>query len=480
MRQDSLLDKLRDHGEQGPYPFHMPGHKRNPPRPDGLPWKLDITEIDGFDDLHQAEGLLARGMERAARLWGSKRAFYLVGGSSCGILAGIRAAAPHGSKVLVGRNCHRSVFHALELADLRPVYLTPPALPSPGIWGSLPPRLVEEALDREPEIRLVILTSPTYEGVISDIASIAAICHRRGIPLLVDEAHGAHLGFSPFFGPGAVAAGADLVIQSLHKTLPSLTQTALAHLQGDLVSPGELARQLAIFQTSSPSYPLMASIDSCVRLLEEDAPALFARWEERLAAFYRQMSGLRHLRVLDGADPLIFARDPGKILISAGDTGRTGPWLMETLRRRFSLELEMAQGSCALAMTGLWDSREGMDRLAAALLELDGELSSVPGENLLPALPPAPPQVMTIARALSLPGKTVPLSQSVGLVSREYVWAYPPGVPVLTPGEEITPALLDCLRLWEEKGIRPRSTTGSLPHGLETVERSPLTAKEGN
>ena len=474
MKQDSLLENLQRYSREGAYPFHMPGHKRNPPREDGLPWRLDITEIDGFDDLHHPVGILQAGMERAARLWGSRRAFFLVGGSTCGILAAIRAVAPEGSRVLTARNCHRSVFHGIELCRLRPVYLTPPVDRSSGIWGSLSPRQVEEALDRDPQIALVILTSPTYEGVLSDVGAIAALCHRRGIPLLVDEAHGAHLGVSSAFGPGAVAAGADLVVQSLHKTLPSLTQTALLHLQGELVAEEEVARQLSIFQSSSPSYPLMASIDQCIRLVEEEGSEWFPRWKDRLARFSRQVEGLERLRVLcNGKDrpaehPAFWGMDPSKLVISTRGTSLTGPQLKNQLRERYALELEMAQGEYALAMTGLWDREEGMDRLARALLTIDGQVERRPAEETV-SLPEAPPQILTIAAARKAPGRLVPLSRSAGAICREYVWAYPPGIPLLAPGQQVTGAVLRSLAEMASSGVELHSTSGRLPEELEVV-----------
>ena len=213
------------------YPLHMPGHKRRVRPAPGLDcYAWDLTEIDGADDLHDADGILADAMARTAALYGARRCWYLVGGSTVGLLAGIRALAPFGSTVIAARNCHKAVYHAIELGHLTVHYLTPPADPQFGVYGSVRPADVAAALDAEPGAKCVILTSPTYEGVLSDVRSIAEICHDRGVTLLVDEAHGAHyLPFAAQYGwqGGAVAAGADLVVQSAHKTLPSLTQTAI-------------------------------------------------------------------------------------------------------------------------------------------------------------------------------------------------------------------------------------------------------------
>jgi len=276
MDEKSLLQLLRENGEAGRLPFHMPGHKRNTerfPHLQHLSAAEDITEIDGFDNLHGAEGILAESMHSAAELWHSDRSFFLINGSSCGILAGIRALTKRGDTVIVSRNAHKSVYHAIELCGLRPVFLMPPWDGERGMFLSLPPAAVEDALIRYPEASLVILTSPTYEGVLSDVASIARIAHGHDASLLVDEAHGAHLLGDPF-PRGAVLSGADLAVQSLHKTLPALTQTAVLHVCGTRVDRARLEHQLAVFETSSPSYLLLASMDGCVRALRENTGLL--------------------------------------------------------------------------------------------------------------------------------------------------------------------------------------------------------------
>ena len=270
----SLEETLLEYARSDLLPMHMPGHKRRgSPSGENLPFALDVTEVEGMDDLHDAHGILAEGMARAAALYGSDRAFYLVGGSTVGILAAIRAAVRPGDAVILARNCHRSVYHAAELCRLRPHYLMPSAELDFGVCASVSPDALARALEDCPDARLAVITSPTYEGVISDVAALASLCHKRGIPLLVDQAHGAHLGFGGL-PAGAVAVGADLVVQSLHKTLPSLTQTALLHVSGNRIDSAAVERQLSVFETSSPSYPLMASIDRCVRRMDKQGEVL--------------------------------------------------------------------------------------------------------------------------------------------------------------------------------------------------------------
>ena len=438
-----LLDRLKAYGPL--YPMHMPGHKRRLGR-DELPFSWDMTEVEGVDDLHEAQGILKEAMDRTAALHGAEKTWYLVGGSTCGLLAGIRALAPDGSGILVGRNCHKSVYHAIELGHLQAHYLTPPVDPRFSVYGSISPGAVEKALEEFPGCACVVITSPTYEGVISDVRGIAEVCRRRGIPLLVDEAHGAHLGLFPGWPDSAVRCGADLVVESAHKTLPSLTQTALLHLPaGSLADPQEVERQLDIFETSSPSYPLMASLDSCTSLLLSRGEELFRSWLQTLWEYDQKVKDLRHLRALGHSAPCpqFFGFDPGKLPVFTGGTQFTGASLAQALRSRFGFETEMACGHLCLGMTSPADDREAVLRFADALLALDRECQARP--RPAPTVLPAPgPVRCTIARALSLEALELPMEAVCGRIAAEALWAYPPGVPLIAPGEQITEEFLSC------------------------------------
>ena len=257
---EHLLEKLEEYSQSDYYPLHMPGHKRNISH-FGDPFRLDITEIDGFDNLHHAEGVLLEAQQRAAALYGAEESFYLINGSTCGILAAISACTKRGGRILMGRNCHKAAYHGVFLNGLKAAYLYPETDFVRGINGAVTPETVRKAL-REQHPEAVFLTSPTYDGVVSDIRSIAEIVHKAGAILIVDEAHGAHFAMSPYFPESALSCGADLVINSLHKTMPSLTQTALLHVQGKRVDRERLKMYLGIYQSSSPSYVLMAGMDA--------------------------------------------------------------------------------------------------------------------------------------------------------------------------------------------------------------------------
>ena len=442
--KSTLYRQLERYCSFGPYPFHMPGHKRSLCIQEGLPYEWDLTEVEGTDDLHEAEGILQAAMDRTAAVFGAVRTWYLIGGSTCGLLSGIRALAPAGSKIIAARNCHKSVCNAIELGNLQVSWVLPHMLPE-GICGSITPQQIQKAVDENPNAACVVITSPTYEGVISDIRGIAEVCHKKNMPLLVDEAHGAHLGFLEEWPDSALHLGADLVVQSVHKTLPSLTQTALLHLGRDsLADPEAVERQLGIFETSSPSYPLMVSIDACTELLIREGEELFQKWRQNIQILDAGAANLQHLKILGHSgvkDENIFAFDPGKLPICTWGTELTGPKLSQILRTRFGMETEMSQGDICLAMTGMGDSSHEISRLCQALREIDGHLNYCGREHTV-TLPEPSHAVMRSSEAVLKEKEQIPTKEAGGKICGEYVFAYPPGIPMILPGERISEEFL--------------------------------------
>ncbi len=471
MQPESPLQKQLEALAAARTPLHMPGHKRRVWPAAGLgcaAW--DMTEIDGADDLHEADGILADAMRRTAALYGSRRCWYLVGGSTVGLLAGVRALAPFGSEILMARNCHKAVYHAVELGQLRAHYLLPPIDPAFGVYGSVQPADVQAALKQHKNIRCVVITSPTYEGVVSDVASLAKICHARGVPLLVDEAHGAH--YLPFAEPlgwqgGAVAAGADVVVQSAHKTLPSLTQTAFLQVNGTLADDAEIERQLDVFETSSPSYPLLVSLDGCTAWLAQQGRAAFAAWRQQLNGFDDAVRNFRHTPILcHGADTLqdhpdFYAFDAGKILLRMGSRGAA-------FLRQNGFEPEMVRGDDVLAMTSPCDAPDTLPRLAQVLQKWDDTAQKLPSPAL--TLPHPGRAALPIGQAVLQGSRTLPMQQAEGRISAEYIWAYPPGVPLLAPGEEITPEFLTAARNLQSAGTRLHHSRCPLPAQIAVLQ----------
>lgn len=451
------------------YPFHMPGHKRNTALTGkNFPYDRDITEIAGSDNLHSMNGVILEESNRAARLWGAERAHILVNGSSCGILAAIRAYAGHDRSVVVARNAHKSVYNGIELCRLKPTYIYPAMDAQSGICGSITPAQVDRALADAPDARLVILTSPTYEGVISDVAGIASVAHARGALLLVDAAHGAHLGLAGF-AAHPIALGADIAICSLHKTLPAPTQTALALVGKGCPNPAALSTQLAVFQTSSPSYILMEESARCIHLLEKEGQSLMRTWLQRLSAFDAATASLSHLRVLFRKDlpSGVFAYDPGKLVISTCASSLTGHALADILRNKYNIEIEMSANDYIIAMTSLADTDDGFARLAQALCEIDAQIK---GEESIPTCTlPHLHSVYAPWQVADYDHVGVSLTHADGCVAAEYVWAYPPGIPLVVPGEYVDSAVLEALDELGVRGTELYSTSGNMPHILHVV-----------
>lgn len=461
-----LYDKLCAYSESDYYGFHMPGHKRNENVTDvELPYKIDITEIDGFDDLNHPHDILLESQMQAAKLYGAEETRFLVNGSTVGLLASIMAVTDRGDEILVARNCHKSVYHAMELQGLHPVYLYPAFVHKTGESGDISADSVDNLLKSHPNVCAVVITSPTYEGVVSDVEAIARVVHAREIPLIVDEAHGAHFGMHPYFPQNSNAKGADLVIHSLHKTMPSLTQTALLHINGDLVCVREVDRYLRMLQTSSPSYVLLASIDACIQKVMESGEAYFIRYVKMLDRARKELQNLKYIQLSENG------QDKSKILLSVKGTPLNGRELCELLREQYHLELEMAAGSYALAMTGPGDIKEGMDRLVKALQEIDHELQSsmdsvmnAEGVNVepKPTTFPRTELIYTSAEmchmmkkgAKSRHKKVLPWVESVGYISTEYAYLYPPGIPILVPGEQISTEAVKLLKMYESQGFQ--------------------------
>ncbi len=470
----TLGSLLQKHDESGSVPFHMPGHKRNEEYTHlhGAQ-KIDITEIEGFDNLNDASGILLDCEREAASYFGALHTKFLVNGSSGGVLGAIKSVTSKGDKVLVARNCHKCVFNAIELFSLEPIYVYPDYFEEYGFYGSVQPSQVEEALSKEENVKLVVITSPTYEGIISNIKEIADICHTHGALLFVDEAHGAHLGLCKKFCQSARSLGADLVVNSLHKTLPSLTQTALLHVCSDRVDMARVNANCALFQTTSPSYVLMASIDGCVKYLKQNAQEAMSRWSELVDKFRRSLSRAERIRLLDGAllkDARIFAYDKTKLVILTTGAMISGTEITKALRSHYNIELEMASRNYAIAMTGLGDKRESYLDLAKALFEINYMVKQRNGLTNI-HLPQVAKKQFNPHEIDTLSCEMVDFEECEGRVCAEYIWAYPPDCPLIVKGEIIDGDFVKYIMRVYEGGVKVSSSMGAFPKGVLCVKQ---------
>lgn len=476
----NLYQYLKEYSKEI-YPMHMPGHKRNFPIVGETPLKeIDVTEVEGTDDLHDPEGIILKSMEKTAELYGSYFCRYVVNGSTCGILSAIYAFTERGDRVLVARNCHKSVYNAINICGLLPVYVTPEYDDEFSINGSISPALVEKALNEYPDIKLCVLTSPTYEGVVSNISAISKILHEKNIPLVLDEAHGAHLGFSEYFPKGAIKSGADCVIHSTHKTLPCLTQTAAVHIckslwDGEKLQEAcqKLTEALGIFETSSPSYVLMSSIDQCMNYLSENSVKAFESYKNMLKDFSEKAKDLKHIKILcKGNDrkenhKSFYDFDSGKLVISLKNTSLNGSEFEKILREKYKIQTEMTSLNYCVAMTSFCDSEKGFERLFHALSDIDREYGAENifiNENTMGGKIIEPP--VSIYEARKCQKEYVSLEKAEGKICGEYVFAYPPGIPIFAPGELITKELTEEIKSLYKAKINLKNSGGNIPEKI--------------
>ena len=346
--------------------------------------------------------------------------------------------------MIVARNCHKSVYNAIEIAGAEPVFVYPKISARYGIAGSVRPEDIEAAVSENPDCRLIIVTSPTYEGVISDIKSICGIAHRHNIPVLVDAAHGAHLGFDGF-SESAIGLGADIAVESLHKTLPSLTQTAVCYISGDIVKKEKIAEMLAVFETSSPSYLLLSSIDGCVNELKKKNA--LKKWNEALFFFRAEAKKLKNIKLL-GKEAEFFGLDKSKIVLFPKNQSASA---LAKFMRAENIEPEMVSPDYVICMTGAGDTKNSIKKLLAVLFKADKTESNYQNKPFYMNYPKK--RALTPSDAKKREKELCKLEDSEGRASAGYVWAYPPGVPVLTPGEVISAEVCELLSVYNKSGI---------------------------
>lgn len=438
-----IYNKLKNLDSEKRIPFHMPGHKRTDFGAFFGIEKMDITEITDYDNLHEPEGIIRDSMNLVKDIFGSKESWYLVGGSTLGILVAISSVCTQGDKILIGRNCHKAVYNCIRLLQLEAVYCYADISQKYDVCVEMSPETVQKKMKENPDIKAVVLTSPTYEGVVSDIAAVKEVLRPYNIPLIVDEAHGAHFIFHEYFPKSATECGADLVIQSTHKTLPAFTQTAVLHLCSNLIPKERVEEMLDIYETSSPSYLLMASAEYGIMYMKENKEQL-TEYVDNLMNFRKKCEQLKKIELLSQKKLDCFAYDNGKLVFSVKNAGMNGKELFSLLYKKYHIELEMENLTYGIAMTSICDSKENFDKLWKAISEIDKicvgkSLSGDKKENFntINISEISLPKVMESWQCRGKETEIVGLKDAVGRISAKYVMIYPPGVPILVPGEKI-------------------------------------------
>lgn len=465
MNQDRtpLLDAVTELIETNPAYFRIPGHRLDkgisPRWTDKVGTEIftyDVTETPLTDDLHSPEGAIEDAQRLLSELYGADRSFFLVNGSTCGNEAMIIGAACEGEKIMIARNAHKSAMMGLVLSGAKPVYVMPEVIGDWAIQGAIPVESVRKAFEENPDCKALFLVSPSYYGICSDLAAIADICHAYHALLMVDEAHGGHVYFHEKLPVGALEAGADVCVQSMHKVTGALTQSSVLHIKYHGVGESALARivqNLQLVQSTSPSYLLMTSLDCARYELAMNGKNMMER-ALSLAEYARErIAGIAGFRCLDKK-----WTDRTRLVISARDIGLTGYALEKLLFEEYAVNMELADYENALAIVTYANEKEDMDRLIAACTEISRKhacqtsLQNLDKKNACPSFPPIPQQVMTPRKAYFSEVRSVRWQEAVGKISGQMIAPYPPGIPVIYPGERISQKVWEYIECFRKDG----------------------------
>ncbi len=484
-RQIPLLDAIREHLQTNPLPLHVPGHKMGRGFPNELAvWlgqavKLDLTELPGLDDLHQPEGAIQAAQQLAAQAFQSDETFFLVGGSTAGNMAMILTVCRPGDTIVIPRNAHKSVHNAVMLAGARPVYLYPDVDERFGIPTAVQPKEVRRVLEEYPEAVAVLITSPTYQGVCSDLAAIAEEVHRLSKLLLVDEAHGAHFSFHDQLPMSAIDSGADLAVQSTHKMLGSLTGSAMLHGKGGRYDRERLRMMLAMVQTSSPSYLMLLSLDAARFQFAHYGHDLLDRALRVVADSKNEMTEIAEIDLYQPASNHVIAGiDPFKWWIQVERLGITGYEAEGWLRKETGIFMEMADDRHLLAVFSYADTDKQLRRLINGVRLLSSHYSGALRESRTPESLSIHKivknfhleQVRLPKDALHSSRQHVKLEVAGGQVAAEPVIPYPPGIPVILPGERYSTELVHYLQQLKRQGARFQGTTDPSLEYVQIIE----------
>lgn len=471
-----LVNALKKYNTKNKIAFHIPAHRQGKNIPDAIAglkggiFKYDLTEVYGMDDLHNPQGVIADAQRLAAKAYGSLQSYFLVNGSSAGIKAMILATTRENDILIVPRNAHRSVLAALILSGAHPAYMYPEIIDGFGIAGFVLSSKAEECLENHQRVSAMFMIHPTYYGITSSLAEFSKIAHDNGIPMIVDEAHGGHFYFHDAMPEGSLNLGADLVVQSMHKTSGALTQASILHLNSGRVDTDRLKWCLQMLQSTSPSYLLMASLDAARSQMALKGEGLLEKSIKTARYLREKLSSVEDIDVLSEhhlKNYDILSLDETRLLIKVSGLGLTGYQVYELLAKEYDIQVEMADHHNILVLLGIGASNEDADALYTALIDIKGRYGgntrTIKGDLEMPrAMVAISPRKAFMSRS-----KAVSLIDSVGEISACSISVYPPGVPAVCPGEVITSDIVEYLIEVRERQIGVQCSSDST---LRTIE----------
>ncbi len=479
-QETPLFSALMEYVDRDTLPFHVPGHKKGV----GIdaefkkfigenPFKIDVTVFKLVDSLHHPIGPIKKAQELTADAYGADASFFSIHGTSGAIQAMIMSAVNDGEKIIVPRNVHKSITAGIILSGAIPIFMQPELDKKLGIAHGVPPETVKRTLEEHPDAKAVLIINPTYYGVATDLKKIAEIVHSHNIPLLVDEAHGPHLAFSDKLPLSSLEAGADICAQSTHKIIGSLTQASLLHVKSKYIDPKRVQQILNLMQTTSPSYILMASLDCSRRQIALQGKELLQSTIE-LCAYTRdeinKIPGLYCFGEEVLGTPGSYSFDSTKLTISSRELGITGFELDMILSNKYHIQMELSDFYNTLAVGSFGDTKEGMDRLLKALKEISSEHFGTKKyiQDFLD-IPSIPKKILNPREAFYSDKISIPLKESLGKISGEFLLAYPPGIPLLCPGEEVTQDILDYVEDLKRANLYVQGTEDPTVSNLKVV-----------
>lgn len=465
-----IIDSLRKIVDDNIISFHMPGHKKGAiykmlGYEDILEnlYKLDTTEIPGTDNLHSPEECIKESLKRASEVFKSDKTFYLVNGSTCGIEAAIMASVNPKEKIILNRDCHQSAINSCIIGDIDPIYVNPSINKDSNTLSGVSFNDVKRVIDSNLDAKAVFLTYPTYFGDVFDLKSICSYAHEKGMTVIIDEAHGAHLGLSEKLPETALSQGADIVIQSTHKTLPSFTQSSMIHIKGNRIDINKLTNMLRITESSSPSYLLMASLDIAVDIYEKNGFDLMDKLLSNIDEFKSELYKLKNIKVDE-------SKDYTKIFLNTKKLGITGHELENILRENYNIQVELSNYYGVLLIATIGNTKDEFLKLKDVLFEIDkiykkeSYLKSVSYPIKLPK------KILSPREAFYMDKKNVKIENSIGKISGEYIIPYPPGVSLVSPGEEITREVIDYIIECKSKGMNVNGVKDSELRFIQVID----------
>ena len=466
-----ILKSLMDYSKENVAYFHMPGHKGgNVFKKIGFEGfnidllSIDVTEIPGIDNLHCPEAAIKDAQDLASEVFGAEHTFFLVNGTTSGIYSMILAATNPGDKIIIPRNCHKSVTGAVIFGRLQPIYINPELDYKFNIASGISPAVVQKAIQEHPDAKAVVITNPTFYGVCSDLEQIAKIAHENDMLLLVDEAHGAHFGFHSELPNTALQCGVDMVAQSTHKTLPAMTQSSMLHVKSKSVDLDKLKLFLQLTQSTSPSHILLASLDSARYIMQQKGEELLNDVIYWCNWLRNEISDIEQIYCLSKADVGkygIFDIDATRITVNFEKLGLNGTKVDGLLRSKFKLQIEMADLYNIVAICTIGDSTDNIKRLAESIKTIAQEHEDCKGHTErqeIKAFKNITNMELLPWEAVYYPKEDVPIERCLGRICGEMIIPYPPGIPIIVPGEVISKDIIDYALECRSKGIKINGT----------------------